>query len=285
VANPAQEARWLLEAAAGLDPATQARRSAEPASARAAETMRTLVQRRSAGEPLAYVLGSWNFRGIDLLVDRRVLIPRPETEVVAEVAVAEAARLGLRVGPSDPWAGTETTAVVCDLGTGCGALALALARALPEAEVWATDVDPDALAVARANLAGSAGAATRVRLAQGSWFEALPRELAGGVSLVVANPPYVADAEVATLPTEVRAWEPRHALVSGPTGMEAIDAILTTAPRWLAPAGTVVIEVAEVRAGPAAERAGRLGYRRVELHPDLAGRPRVLVASIRPGSR
>lgn len=283
MANPAQEARWLLEEAGGLDPATQARRSAEAASRRAADALEALVRRRAAGEPLAYVLGSWDFRGMDLLVDRRVLIPRPETEVVAEVAVAEAARLGLRVGPTDPWAGTQTTSVVCDLGTGSGALALALARELPDTEVWATDVDPDALAVARANLAGRAGPAVRVRLAQGSWFEALPERLAGGIALVVANPPYVADAEVAALPAEVRDWEPQHALVSGPTGMEAIDAILATAPRWLTPGGSVVLEVAEVRAGPAAEHARRLGYRRVELHTDLTGRPRVLVASLRTG--
>jgi release factor glutamine methyltransferase len=272
----------MIEAVAGLDAAALHTAADEPATPRAAGALETLVGRRRAGEPLQYVLGSWTFRGIDLLVDRRVLIPRPETEVLAEVAIAEAARLGLRVGRPDPWATTTPDAVVCDLGTGSGAVALALAAALPDVQVWATDVSAGALAVARANLAGSGGAAVRVRLATGSWFAALPPALAGRVHLVVSNPPYVREDEFAALPPEVRDWEPAEALVSGPTGMEAVAEILADAPRWLTRPGTVVLEVATERAEVAAALARQLAYARVELHPDLAGRPRILVAAPGP---
>ena len=117
-----------------------------------------------------------------------MLIPRPETEVVAQIAIAEIARTGERVGPPDPWGGALTAYAVADLGTGSGALALALAFALPEAEVWATEVDPGALTVARANVAGAGTPAARVRVAEGSWFAALPAELKGHLRAHRANP-------------------------------------------------------------------------------------------------
>ena len=126
------------------------------------------------------MLGSWPFLGHDLFVDPRVLVPRPETEVVAQVAIDEMVRLGARRGRSDPWAGLVTAYAVADLGTGSGALALALASELPDAEVWATDVSDDALAVARANFAGAGSVAdAAARRASGSWFDALPDELRG----------------------------------------------------------------------------------------------------------
>lgn len=236
------------------------------------------MDRRVAGEPLQYVLGSWSFCGLDLLVDRRVLIPRPETEVVAQVAIEEVRRLGERVGRPDPWGGALTHYAVADLGTGSAALALALASALPEAEVWATDVSEEALDVARANIAGSGTPATRVRLASGSWFEALPTALRGRLRLVVSNPPYVAEHEVAGLPAEVAGWEPIGALVSGPTGLEAIEAIVAEAPGWLDPTGTLVLELAPHQAGVAIELALAAGFVAAHVLADLAGRPRVLVA-------
>ncbi len=239
-----------------------------------------LVDRRLADEPLQYVLGSWSFCGIDLLVDRRVLIPRPETEVVAQVAIDEVARLGERVGRHDPWGAGLTAYTVADLGTGSGALALALAFALPEAEVWATDVDVDALAVARANVAGSGTPSVRVRLAQGSWFAALPEELRGGLLLVVANPPYLAAAELDGLDVAVAGWEPAGALVSGPTGLEAFEAIVADAPAWLDPRGALVLELAPDQVGPVTALARAAGFRVVDVHRDLAGRDRVLVARL-----
>ncbi len=217
IEQPGVEVGWMLEEVSGLDAAEQVAEAHAFATMRAANALTELVDRRLAGEPLQYVLGSWSFCGIDLLVDRRVLIPRPETEVVAQVAIGEVARLGQQVGRSDPWTGALTSYVIADLGTGSGALAVALAFALPEAEVWATDIDEEALTVARANVAGAGSPCVRVRLAPGSWFAALPDSLRGRLLLAVANPPYLAERELAGLDRSVADWEPVGALVSGPT--------------------------------------------------------------------
>ncbi|HEY3238438.1 MAG TPA: peptide chain release factor N(5)-glutamine methyltransferase [Acidimicrobiia bacterium] len=269
----ARAARWLTEEASAR-PASEWH---EPATARGAARLSAMVERRLAGEPLQYVIGHWPFRDLDLLVNRRVLIPRPETEITAEVALEEAVRFGVRRGPPDPW-GSTPTYPVADLGTGSGALALALAAELPEAEVWGTDADAGALSVASANLAGLGLAATRVRLAQGLWYEALPEALRGRLVVIVSNPPYVAEAEYATLPAEVRDHEPRTALVPGPRGTEALEQLLDGGPDWLAPGGGMVLELAPHQAEPLSERAATIGYRQVEVRADLAGRDRVLVA-------
>jgi release factor glutamine methyltransferase len=237
-----------------------------------------MVERRLAGEPLQYVIGHWPFRDLDLMVDPRVLIPRPETEITAEVALEEAVRAGARRETPDSWAARAPSFPVADLGTGSGALALALAAELPEAEVWATDADADALAVASANLAGAGLMATRVRLTQGLWYEALPDALRGRLVVIVSNPPYVAQAEYAALPAEVREHEPRAALVPGPRGSEALEHLLDGAPGWLGPGGALVLEMAPHQAGPLSERAAAIGYREVEVRADLSGRERVLVA-------
>jgi release factor glutamine methyltransferase len=276
--QPGVEVAWMLEEVSGLDAAEQVTEARSPATRRAAGALEVLVARRLAGEPLQYVLGSWSFCGIDLLVDRRVLIPRPETEVVAQVAIDEVAATGERVGPSDAWSGDSTTYAVADLGTGSGALALALAFSLPDARVWATELDRDALAIARANIAGAGTPAARVRVVEGSWFDALPDELRGNLRLVVSNPPYVAEHEVGDLPAVVTDWEPRRALVSGPTGREALDAIVRDAPEWLEPTGVLVLELAPHQAAGMAELARSVGFASVEVRPDLTGRDRVLVA-------
>jgi release factor glutamine methyltransferase len=239
--------------------------------------LRSVQERREAGEPLAYVLGAWSFRGLDLLVDPRVLIPRPETEVVVEVALAEAERAGLRRGRRGPRLDdAPPPAFVADLGTGSGAIALALEAELPDVEVWATDASPDALAVARANIAGCA--AVGVRVALGSWFDALPAALRGRLSLVVSNPPYVAESERRQLPDEVAAHEPPTALFAGPTGLEALEVVVDGALGWLAPRGALVCELAPHQAEAVSARALERGYGAVEVLPDLSGRPRVLVA-------
>jgi release factor glutamine methyltransferase len=268
----------MLEEVSGMDAAEQVAEASSLATVRASAALSELVDRRLSGEPLQYVLGSWSFCGIDLLVDRRVLIPRPETEVVAQVAIAEVGQLGERVGRPDPWSGALTSYAVVDLGTGSGALALALAFALPDAEVWATDVDGDSLTVARANIAGSGTPSARVRLAEGSWFDALPPELRGHLLLAVANPPYLAADELPGLPRDVADWEPVGALVSGPTGLEAFAAILEDATDWLAPNSTIVFEIAPHQAERVGELARAGGFPSVEVHRDLAGRDRVLVA-------
>jgi release factor glutamine methyltransferase len=271
----AAEARWLVEEVSGL-PAAQW--SGQAATARGAGRLSQMLERRLAGEPLQYVIGHWPFRGVDLVVDRRVLIPRPETEVVAEVALAEAVRAGARRGPSDPWGAAEPTFAVADLGTGSGALALALAAELPEAEIWATDTSPGALAVASANLAGLGLAATRVRLVTGVWYEALPEALRGRLRVIVSNPPYVAEAEFGELPAEIRRHEPREALVPGAAGTEALELLVDGGRSWLEPGGALVLELAPHQAFAVAERARRAGYSDVTVHPDLAGLSRVLVA-------
>src|SRR3954469_8101572 len=197
-------ARRIGERASGRDSGEFAVALDEPVPARAVPFVEEMATRRLPGEPLQYVVGRWGFRRLDLLVDRRVLIPRPETEQVVEVAIDEARRLG------------AAPLVAADLGTGSGAIALSLATELHGAEVWGVDVSADALAVARANLTGiGMFAATRVRLVEGSWFAVLPEDLRGRFGLIVSNPPYVAEDE--ELPPEL-SWEPPGALVAGPTG-------------------------------------------------------------------
>lgn len=281
VSSAVAEARWLVEEASGYEGADLVAAEQQPAPARAREQLDEMLARRSAGEPIQYVLGSWSFRGLDLFVDQRVLIPRPETEITAEVAIDEAQRLGERRGAADPWSSpADTTYTVADLGTGCGALALALAAELPDALVWATDLSADALAVARANLAGAGLPATRVRLAEGDWFDALPAELRTRLRMIVTNPPYVAQHELDDLLPEVVAYEPIAALSSGPTGFEAIDIVVRGAPEWLEPGGVLVCELAPHQARTAIECARAAGFADAEVRPDLVGRDRVLVARL-----
>ncbi len=277
VVSPEAESRWIIEEASGFDTGELLVHGSEPAPQVAAARVAAMGERRIAGEPLQYVLGSWSFRGLDLLVDPRVLIPRPETETTAELAIDEVLRLGARRGPTDPWAGAATAFAVADLGTGTGALALSLAAELPDAEVWATDVSEDALVVARANLAGAGLFAARVRVAHGAWFEALPDELRGKLRLVVSNPPYVSEAEYPDLPPELHR-EPVGALVSGPTGLEAIQAIVAAAPGWLEPDGVLVLELAPHQAERAVALALEAGFAEAFVRHDMTARPRVLVA-------
>jgi release factor glutamine methyltransferase len=258
----AVDARRIVEEACGDD---WVLRLDEPATQRAVAYLDAMVARRAAGEPLQYVVGRWGFRGLDLFVDQRVLIPRPETEVVVDVALEA---LNRRKEPT-----------VVDLGTGSGAIARASAVETDGAHVWATDASADALAVARANLAGIGRAATRVRLVEGSWFRPLPPTLQGRVDLVVTNPPYVAAREVPDLPPEVAHWEPRAALVAGETGLEQLQAIVAEARDWLRPDGTLVAEIAPHQAEAAVVLAYSGGFTEVEIRPDLSGRPRVLRAS------
>jgi release factor glutamine methyltransferase len=275
---PDSEARWLVERVSGYEGVELVMGEHERATGPAILQLETMLDRRAAGEPLQYVLGRWQFLELELMVDRRVLVPRPETEVVAQLALDEATRLGLRRGKGDPWV-SNTEYAVADLGTGSGAIALTLAVELPDAEVWATDVSDDALAVARANLAGIGVAATRVRVAGGSWFTALPGELRGQLRLIVSNPPYIAEHEVAQLPPVVVDWEPRHALVSGPSGMEAVAEIVHEAFDWLHPSGgALVVEMAPHQTAEAAALAEARGYDEVAVHADLTGRERALIA-------
>jgi release factor glutamine methyltransferase len=271
------EARFIVEEVLG-PPACGDDRVAGPPDVEAA---RTLAARRRAGEPLQYVLGHWAFRALDLLVDQRVLIPRPETEQVVEVALGEIGRLGTAVR------------TVVDAGTGSGAIALSLATELalrhPEAHLWATDASAEALVVARTN-AGRVrrqhdGPVLPVHFVQGNWLDPLPARLRGAVDLIVSNPPYVAGAEWPDLPGEVRR-EPATALLAGDgsdgtPGLADVEAVLSQAWVWLRRPGAVVIELAPHQADAAALMARGMGYADVLVETDLAGRARALVGRTR----
>lgn len=264
VDDAAQEVRWMTERATGRSMAEQVLTLDEPATVREVASMDQMVERRCAGEPLQYVLGQWSFRTLDLLVDRRVLIPRPETEVVAGLAIDELAGLG-RPG------------VAVDLGTGSGAITLSLAaERWPHVEVWGTDASADALAVARANLAALGRRATVVRLVEGSWFAALPEELRGRVDLVVSNPPYVATDDPP--PSEVADWEPMGALLAGADGLDDIRQIVAEAAAWLVPGGLLVVEIGETQGDAVRALAEAAGLVDVRIAPDLTGRDRALLA-------
>jgi release factor glutamine methyltransferase len=215
---------------------------------------RDLVARRARREPLAYVLGEWGFRRLTLRVDRRVLIPRPETEVVVERC------LELLAGLDQP--------EVLDVGVGSGAIALAIADEHPSALVMGFDSSAGALEVARANLAAT-GLDGRVRLVE--------HDLRGGFGaarfdLVVSNPPYVGKDEIERLEPEVRDWEPRAALV----GPGATEAIARGAYEALRAGGWLVLEVADGRSREVAALLGALGFEGVSIDPDLAGRGRIV---------
>jgi release factor glutamine methyltransferase len=263
---PAREARWLVEEASGWEGAEHLLHLDDPVTAKAMVRFDAMLARRLAGEPIQYVLGHWPFRTLDLMIDERVLIPRPETEGLVDHALA------VLNGP-----GLDGPGLAIDLGTGSGAIALSLVAEHQDVEVWATDVSADAIAVARANLAGLGGRpARRVRLVAGDWFEGLPNELRGQVRLIVANPPYVAGGD--PLPDEVVDWEPAGAIVAGPTGLEAIERIVADAPGWLVDGGALVMEIGGTQGPAATALAGAAGFDAVAVHPDLSGRPRVLVA-------
>ena len=260
------QARWLCETASGVDGDEFLAELDQPATQRMVAHLDSMLARVRAGEPLQYVLGHWSFRRLDLLVDRRVLIPRPETEQVVEVALRLAREL-------------PRPLVCADLGTGSGAIGLALATELPldGVTVWLTDVSTDALDVARANAAGAGRAAANVRIASGSWFDALPPQLRGALHVVVANPPYVA-ADDPELEPIVRDWEPATALFGGIDGFEHLRVIARSAPGWLAPNGRLVMEIGQHQGAAVQALLMAEGLVDVEVLPDLAGRDRVVVA-------
>lgn len=268
IESPAVEARRFVEEASGWEGADHGLHLNDPSTVLTATAFFEMLDRRERGEPLQYVLGRWGFRTLDLYVDRRVLIPRPETEEVVGAALQEVDRL----------AGSGRRLTAIDLGTGSGAIGLSLAVERPIVDVWASDRSDDALAVARANLAGIGHAGTRVRLVPGAWWSALPDDLRGRVDVIVSNPPYVAASEVPDLPLDVARWEPVDALVSGPTGLEAIGTIVSGAPPWLVRSGALVVEHAPHHAAAVATLAHEAGFAEVETRRDLSGRERMLIA-------
>lgn len=265
------EALWMCRRASGTDATEFAEIIDDPVTERAGSHLAHLVGRRRAGEPLQYVLGEWAFRRIEIMVDPRVLIPRPETEELLDHALGHLAR---HAGPDAP--------VVVDLGTGSGAVGLSLLAESPvrDAVVWMTDVSPEALDVARANAAGLGIAGSGARFALGSWWDALPDDLRGRIDLVATNPPYVADddPEVAD---DVRRWEPHGALFAGHDGLDAIRAITAGAGDWLAPGAMLITEIGHRQGSAVAGLFAAAGLAEVRVIADSAGRDR-FVSGLRP---
>ena len=252
VESPRLDAELLLAEATGRSRATLVAAPEAGVEASAARGFGGMVRRRLMREPVAQILGRKGFRRIELAVDSRVLVPRPETELLVEVA--------LELEPR----------TVLDIGTGSGAVALAVADELPASTVVAADTSLEALAVAKANR-DRLGLGERVELVYGSLPEG--REF----DLVLANLPYVSEGEWALLAPEIKDFEPREALVSGPTGLEAIEGLLGELAGAEALPAAVALEVGQGQAATIAELVRRAGWETVEVRRDLAGIERVVV--------
>lgn len=276
VPSPDTDARWLIEGVTGIDPfrSPTARLPGDRIDA-----LRDAVARRATREPLQLVLGSTSFRGLDLVCRPGVFVPRPETEVVAGHAIAAARARG--PGPL----------TVVDACTGTGAIACCLAVELASARIVATDRDDSAVDLAEHNLdrvrAGSAGVAgfapgSDAEVVRCDLLDGIDPSLRGHIDVLVSNPPYLPESDRGTWEPEVGGYDPVAALVGGDDGHEVVDALLTLAAEWLAPGGTVVVEIDERRAADVRNVAGHVGLVDVEVAPDLAGVARCVVGR-RPG--
>ena len=251
---PALEARMLAARVLAKNSAWLIAHAEESASVETEKAFAALAERRRRGEPVAYVLGVREFYGLEFEVTRAVLIPRPETELLVELALA-------RIPAGE-------AVRVLDLGTGSGAIAVALAKERPQARLTAVDVDYAALSVARAN-AKRHGAS--VRFFCGNWFGALPGE---SFDLIVSNPPYVAAGDPHLALGDLR-FEPQRALVGGADGLDCIRAIVASAGAHLGPGAWLLFEHGYDQAGACRALLDAEGYREVQSWPDLAGIPRV----------
>jgi len=227
---------------------------------------RGMIRRRVNREPVQHITGNQEFWSMDFAVDPRVLIPRPETEVLVEQAVALYGA-GALPGGAQPR--------VLDLGTGCGALAVVLAREIPGARVWASDISEDALAVARMN-AQRHGVEDRIRFLKADLF-GFDRTLRTSFDLILSNPPYVNEKEYRFLPPEVRDFEPKAALNGGEGGLHYILKIIRQAPENLNASGWLILEMDPLQVPEALDRiAGDARYGQWERIKDYSGRERVV---------
>lgn len=250
--TPRLDAELLLAEASGLERTALAAEPEATLARGAGREFAAMVRRRVRREPVAYILGRRGFRHIELSVGPGVLVPRPETELLVEVA--------LELEPAS----------VLDVGTGSGAVALAIADEVPRARVLASDTSPAAVAAAGAN-AAALGLADRVEVALGSYLAER-----GPFDLVLANLPYVSEAEWESLAPEIRSYEPREALVAGPTGLEAIESLLDQVARGRPP-GAIALEVGAGQADACAALLGAAGFGGIERRRDLAGIERLVL--------
>lgn len=223
-------------------------------------TLEPLVLRRLAAEPVAYILGQWEFFSLEIHVEPPLLVPRPETEHLVEAALESLGERGGRV---------------LDLCTGTGCVAIAIARNAPGCEVWATDLNPTSIRVAGENAARHG---VPIRVAEGDLFDALPAD-AGPFDVIVANPPYVESGAWEGLAPDIRRYEDKAALLAGADGLDCIRRIVADAPDWLASGGMLALEIGESQGAVSAELLRRRGFVGVALRPDLAGHDRIVLGT------
>ena len=255
------DAEWLLAAALGVDRLQLYLKYDRPLSSEEREAFKPLLRRRAGREPLQYIIGRTGFRELELKTDPRVLIPRPETEVLVQEVLDWAS------------AGAES---VWDMGTGAGAVALSLAAEGTWTRVVATDVSPEALSVAADN-AERYDLGGYVEFREGSLFE--PLEEGERFDVIVSNPPYIAEGEKGELQPEVRDWEPPEALFAGEDGLDVIRQLVAGAPKHLLSGGLLALECGLGQAeGIAADVQATGAFGAVRIRADLTGRPRFVTA-------
>jgi release factor glutamine methyltransferase len=266
----AQEARWLCEHASGMDSAEFSAEQDQLVTVACAKSLNSMVRDRLSGVPLQYVMKRWAFRHLDIMVDKRVLIPRPETEQVVQVALDIARKTS-----------SDQALRVVDLGTGSGVIGLSMAFELgaEAAHVWLTDASVDALDVARANMVGIGRAATNVRVVHGSWWNALPQEIAGQIDIAICNPPYIAqdDSEVAP---DVHLYEPHSALYASDNGLSDLRTVIEGASTWLKKSGWLVLEIGYQQGAEVLAMMSSSGFVGAEIKQDLSGRDRIAVGQL-----
>lgn len=257
VDSPRLDAEVLMASALGVERVMLYARYDQPLLPAELEKIRGLVKRRANGEPVAYILGEREFYSLPLLVTNKVLIPRPDTETLVEVALERIATL------KDPR--------ILDVGTGSGAIALALKKERPDALVTASDVSGEALAVARQN-------AARLALELRSVESDLLSSIDGPYELVAANLPYIPSGQLTTLMREVRNHEPSLALDGGADGLELIRRLIADLPRVMAPGGVVVLEAGHDQLEAVAALLTAANFAEVRVKKDYGGQPRVASA-------
>lgn len=266
--NPRVSAEWLLSAATGMSRVELYAHHDRVLTTEERTAFRAGIERRAAGEPLQYVTGEMPFRHIVVHVRPGVFIPRPETEILVDVALAHLDA-------------AEGEALVADVCTGSGAVACAIAQERPRARVWATDTSSAAVELASDN-AERLACADRVTVLLGDLLGSLPETLRGRLAAVVANPPYIPSGDMADLPAEVLEHEPASALDGGADGLDVARRVMSEALGWLAPGGLLAMELDETRVSDA-DLGMREWYEGVRTVKDLTGRDRI-VCGIAPAS-
>lgn len=262
--TPRLDAEVLLAHALGIDRAKLIASLSETLLEKECEEYRSHIQRRANGEPLAYITGEKEFMDFMFRVNRRSLIPRPETETLVEQVIEK-----IRAKEC----GADN---VLDIGTGCGCIAVSLSLLAPQAKVHATDVSEEAIKLAREN-AERHQVERRIHFYLGNAFSCLPESLKGKIDIIVSNPPYISDTEYTQLDKGIREYEPASALRGGGDGLDVFRLIAAGASDFLAQNGFLAVEIGSTQA----EAASRIiestrGYNSPEIIPDLAGLPRVV---------